>query len=415
MTEVWQAILRNKLRTAATGFAVSSGLFLLIVLLGAGNGIIHTLNQNSESLTLNQVEVYPGETSIPYDGLQEGRSIRLDNRDLQLATDKFEENVLTASAVVNQGGLTLTVGKQTVPNVELRGCAPECQQINNVTMLHGRFINTLDLREKRKVIVLMERNAKMLYPEASQALGQWVKSGHISYQIVGIFKDSQSEYDTFAYAPYSTIQQIFNKGLHIDQLQLTTDKLRSKADNENFNTQLRRAMSVLHRFAPDDKRAIWIWNSAEASEQMSTAENLINMSFWILGLLTLLSGIAGVSNIMLISVKERTHEFGIRRAIGAKPASLIFMVIMESVLITALFGYIGMVAGIGFTAYMDASVGSQSIEFAGMEMKYFIDPTVGMDTCVQATFVMIIAGAVAGAIPARKAAKVKPIEALREA
>ncbi|MBR3619790.1 MAG: FtsX-like permease family protein, partial [Bacteroidaceae bacterium] len=209
------------------------------------------------------------------------------------------------------------------------------------------------------------------------------------------------------------LQTIYGKGYEIDQLLMKAKNLDTEEKNEAFEEAFRKVMASKHDFDPEDRSALWIWNSASDNADMTKAENILHTAFWILGLLTLLSGVVGVSNIMLISVKERTHEFGIRKAIGAKPIDIIGMVVLESIVITTIFGYIGMVLGVIFCEYMDAYYGSQTMDMGFFQSSVFVDPTVDISTCIQATFVMIIAGALAGFFPASKAARVKPIEALR--
>jgi putative ABC transport system permease protein len=209
------------------------------------------------------------------------------------------------------------------------------------------------------------------------------------------------------------VQSIYNKGKHINSLTLKTIGIDDERKSEQFETKYRKALASTHDFSPEDKRAIWIWNSASQNAQMNKASSILSTSFWILGLLTLISGVVGVSNIMLIAVKERTHEFGIRKALGAKPRNIIHLIILESILITTIFGYIGMIAGIFFCEYMDANAGNQLLDIGIFKQEVFIDPTVDISTCIRATVIIIIAGAIAGFIPAQKAAKIKPIEALR--
>ena len=212
---------------------------------------------------------------------------------------------------------------------------------------------------------------------------------------------------------YTTVQTIYNKGRAINSITLKTEGLDTKVMNDAFEERVRHTMSSMHNFDPDDRRAVWVWNSAIQNEQINMASSILSTSFWILGLLTLISGVVGVSNIMLIAVKERTHEFGIRKALGAKPWNIISMVMLESVLITAIFGYIGMLAGIGFCEFMDATVGGYMLDVGVFKQEVFVDPTVDIAICMRATGIIVVAGALAGFFPARKASKVKPIEALR--
>ena len=267
--------------------------------------------------------------------------------------------------------------------------------------------------EKRKVVVMSEDNAKNLFKDHASPINRNVKIGNGHYKVVGLYKSNSMFTDNNMYAPYTTVQTIFNKGRTINSITMKTRELETMEANAEFEQAFRHAMSHTHDFDPDDKRAIWMWNSATQNEQISMASNMLSTSFWVLGLLTLISGVVGVSNIMLIAVKERTHEFGIRKALGAKPRNIIGMVMLESVLITAIFGYVGMLAGVGFCEIMDATVGNHMLDVGILKQEIFIDPTVDIATCVRATCIIIVAGALAGFFPARKAAKVKPIEALR--
>lgn len=411
--EIIGSLRRNRLRTLATGFAVASGLFLLIVLQGAGNGIIHTFEQNSEDFSFDAISIYPGFTSKPFEGMKEGRSIQLDEDDQKVSEKAFPNEVEHAVAQVSQSGASASVGENYLSSVTLEGVYPETQDLEAVKMLEGRFINKIDLAEQRKVIVISNKNRKDLFKHGEHALNQHVRVGSVSYMVVGVYKDDEMENSSTFYAPFTTIRTIYGKGKFVDELHLKSKNLTTEEANEQFEENYRKVMAGKHSYDPADKSALWIWNNASQNADMNKASNILHTALWVLGLLTLLSGVTGVSNIMLISVKERTHEFGIRKAIGAKPHNIIGMVVMESIVITTIFGYIGMLLGIFFCEYMDATVGSQTMDMGVFQQKYFVDPTVDISTCITATIVIIIAGALAGFFPARKAAKVKPIEALR--
>lgn len=413
LLEIIGALRRNLLRTLATGFAVASGLFLLIVLQGAGNGIIHTFEQNSEGFSFDAIHVYPGFTSIPFEGMKEGRMIQLDDDDKVVSETSFPNEVELAVTQVSQSATSASVGENYLSNVTLEGVYPEAKELEAIKMAEGRFINKIDLNEQRKVIVISEKNRKDLFKHGEKALNRHVRVGSVSYMVVGVFKTDEMDSDNSFYAPYTTIRTIYGKGKFVDVLHLKAKNLTTEEDNEAFEANYLKAMGGKHGFDPTDQSALWIWNSASQNADMNKAKNILHTALWILGLLTLLSGVTGVSNIMLISVKERTHEFGIRKAIGAKPHNIIGMVVMESIIITTIFGYMGMLLGIFFCEYMDATVGGQTMDMGVFQQEYFVDPTVDIGTCVSATIVIIIAGALAGFFPARKAAQVKPIEALR--
>ena len=412
LLEIWGAIRRNKMRTIATGFAVASGIFLMIILQGASNGIIHTLEKNSGGLAFDVIQVWGGYTSLPHAGWKEGRRIRLDERDMIRATETMDDHVVGATADVSQGGLVAAVGSNYM-SVNMQGVYPDYAEIEGMNITQGRFVNKIDMYEKRKVVVMSEDNAKNLFKDRISPIGRMVKIGNAQYKVVGLYESNSMWTDNNMYAPYTTVQTIYHKGRTINSITMKTKELETMKENEAFELQLRQAMSHMHDFDPEDKRAVWMSNSATQNEQISMASAMLSTSFWVLGLLTLISGVVGVSNIMLIAVKERTHEFGIRKALGAKPRNIIGMVMMESVMITALFGYIGMLAGIGFCEVMDATVGNYMLDVGILQQEIFIDPTVDIATCVRATCIIIVAGALAGFFPARKAAKVKPIEALR--
>ena len=412
LQEIWGAIGRNKMRTIATGFAVASGIFLMIILQGASNGIIHTLEKNSGAMAFDVVQVWGGHTSLPHEGWREGRRIRLDERDMAMATTTLAGNVVGATAEVSQSGLIASV-RDNYMSVSVEGVYPDYAAIEGMNITQGRFINKIDMDEKRKVVVMSEDNAKNLFKDRASPINRYVKIGNAHYKVVGLYKSNSMFTDNSMYAPYATVQTIYNKGRTINSITLKTEGLHTREMNEAFEERVRHTMSSMHDFDPDDKRAVWLWNSATQSEQMNMASRILSTSFWILGLLTLISGVVGVSNIMLIAVKERTHEFGIRKALGAKPWNIIGMVMLESVLITTVFGYVGMLAGVGFCEFMDATVGGYMLDVGVMKQEVFVDPTVDIAICMRATGIIIVAGALAGFFPARKAAKVKPIEALR--
>ena len=413
ITEIWSTAKRNKLRTALTGFAVAWGIFMLIFLLGAGNGLINATEQNSGKFLSNSMVVYGGRTSKAYKGLKEGRSIALNNRDMKTTDENFRANVDKMGASIQQNGVNIAVGDNYI-STTLSGVYPNELQINKIEMLHGRYINDIDNSNSRKVLVLSEDQAKELMPEHIQDLiGRYVDVGPFGFRIVGIFKADQSGQNANAYSAFNTVRTIYNRGDSTDEISFSFHGLKTEKDNEAFEKRYKAKLNTNHGAAPDDDESIWLWNRFTQSMQMATGTSVIRTALWVIGLFTLLSGIVGVSNIMLITVKERTREFGIRKAIGASPWSILRLIIIESIIITTLFGYIGMLLGIAANEYMDATIGHMKVDSGVFTATMFVNPTVGLDVCINATLVMIIAGTVAGLIPARKAAKIRPIEALR--
>ena len=417
MIDLWQEIYgtlrRNKLRTFLTGFAVAWGIFMLIVLLGAGNGLIHAFEENSGERALNSIRVYGGWTTKPYDGLKEGRSIDLDNRDLEDTEAFFTDRVEGAGATLYQAATDISYGPEYV-NLSLNGVHPNYVEVEAVKVVEGRFINQTDIRERRKSIVLHRKSADVLFGKThTEPLGRFVNAGGVAYQVVGIYDDEGSSEPNSAFIPFSTLQTIYNKGNRLNSIIFTTKGLTTEASNEQFEADYRRVIAANHRFDPTDDGAIWLWNRFTSYLQAMAAMGILRTAIWVIGIFTLLSGIVGVSNIMLITVRERTHEFGIRKALGAKPRSILWLIIVESVVITTLFGYVGMVAGIGATEWMDAAFGSQTVDAGMFEAKMFSNPTVDLGIAVQATVTLIVAGTLAGLFPARKATRIRPIEALR--
>lgn len=411
--EIWSTVKRNKLRTALTGFAVAWGIFMLIFLLGAGNGLINAMLQQSDRFLDNSMWVGGGYTSKPYDGLKEGREITLNDKDMAVTDNNFKANVEETGGTYDVDGLTMAAGPNYVSG-SLTGVYPNEIEINKKEMLYGRFINDIDIAQKRKVIVLNEDDAKELMPRGTEHIvGQYIDVDSIAFQVVGVYKADRSGMNTSAYTAFTTIRTIYNKGDKVGTILFSFKGLDTQEANDAFEQQYRARINGNHRAAPDDESSVWIWNRFTSNLQMQKGIGIIRTALWVVGLFTLLSGIVGVSNIMLITVKERTREFGIRKAIGARPLSILKLIIIESVVITTFFGYIGMVLGVAANEYMDATIGRMKVNSGLFEATMFYNPTVGIDVCVAATAVMILAGTLAGLIPARKAARIKPIEALR--
>ena len=403
---------RNKLRTTLTGFAVAWGIFMIIVLLGAGNGLINaTMKMNSDYLT-SSMEVDGGRTSQPYKGMKEGRYIQLNTKDMEATETEFTKNIDEVGACYYTSAM-VTNG-ENYKSIQIAGVYPVHTEIVKTHIICGRFINDIDVKEQRKVLVLADSHAKELEPKDYKTLlGKFVKVGNLQFKVVGIYKGRNEGWGN-AYSSYSTIKGIYGANTpSIGSIEFTFHGLNTEKANDDFEKDYRRRLNGMHQAHPDDKRAIWIWNNYTQSLQMNDGIAIIHTFLWVIGLFTLLSGIVGVSNIMLITVKERTHEFGIRKAIGAKPWSILRLIIVESVIITTLFGYLGMLFGIFANEYMDATLGHEVTDLGVQKLTLFVDPTVGLDVCIEATMVMVIAGTIAGLIPAYKASRIRPIEALR--
>lgn len=412
--EILTTIKHNRLRTALTGFSVAWGIFILIVLLGAGNGLINATMGNSSRFLATSMVVSGGTTSKAYDGLGENRDVQLNDKDFNITSEGFPNNVKSVGAELSQQGETLVNGSDYTTGINLSGIYPNDVEINKRTMICGRFINELDLKERRKSIVISSDMAKELLPQSPLSLnGQIIRTTTLAFRVVGIYESQKNSMGNDAFIPFTTFRAIYNKGDKTGNIVFSFSNLNSETENEAFESDYRARINRQHRAAPDDENAIWIWNRFTQALSMNTATGLLRTALWVIGILTLISGIVGVSNIMLITVRERTHEFGIRKAIGAKPWSILRLIITESIVITTFFGYIGMVLGIAANLYMDATIGQETIDNGLFAIQMFTNPTVGIDVCVKATLLMIVAGTLAGMVPARKAAKIRPIEALR--
>lgn len=411
--EIWSTSKRNKLRTSLTGFAVAWGIFMLIFLLGAGNGLINAQLQQSTRFLANSMRVFPGETSKAYKGLKEGRSITLNDKDILISNKTYGQYVDDVGGRLEQYNVNINYGDNYVASQSLVGVAPTHPKIDKTELIAGRFINEIDMKDQRKNVVLSRSQAKELSKDYRSLVGKNVKISNLNFQVVGIYKDDESRNNTDAFIAYSTIKTIYAKGDDAGSLEFTIKNLKTQEDNEQFEKNYRASINNNHQAAPDDERTIWLWNRYMDNIQMNQGIAIMQTALWIVGLFTLLSGIVGVSNIMLITVKERTREFGVRKAIGAKPWSILKLIITESIIITSFFGYIGMVCGVAANEIMDATIGHTTIDTGLFKAAMFVNPTVGIGTCIGTTITIVIAGTIAGLIPAIKAARIRPIEALR--
>ena len=413
--EILDTLKKNKMRTALTGLSVSWGIFILIVLLGAGNGLKNGVMQNFSSRAVNRINLWSGTTSIPYQGLKTERNLSFTESEVELIRKEVEES-RTITARINSTQ-TIAFGKE-YGSYSVRGVMPGYYNIEKLIIGNGegRFINQLDMRERNKVIVLDKKIADLLFKDESP-LGKQVKVGQLMFKVVGVNSKKEQWGGSNAYIPFTTAQTVFNPNRKFYQITFTVEGLHTEAENDRFNESIRELMGRQLDFDPKDDQALWVNNAQK--EYVETMKIFGGITFFvgIIGILTLIAGIVGVSNIMLVSVKERTREIGIRKAIGATPMAILRTIIMESIFITTLFGYIGMMLGIGLTELINF-VMMQSANAAAAsdepQMSVFTNPTVDIGYAIFATVVLIIAGVVAGYLPARKAVRVQPIEAMRQ-
>lgn len=398
--EIGQTLKNNKLRTALTGIAVAWGIFMLIVLLGMGRGVINSFNGRVNDQGTNAINVWGGRTTVPYKGYKEGRWIRLREDDLATVENENRNFVESATSSVSGSG-TISTPDNYISN-GYSGVYPRELKDRGYKMLSGRFINDRDLDEKRKVMVLSKENADLLFPNGKEAVGGRVTCSGLSFTVIGVYT---ANWGRESYIPFTTAMMVQGNEGYIDRISVNLKNVETMEDGENAESQVRNTLAAVHEFDKDDSSGVWIWNKFTQHLQMSSAMNILNMTIWIIGILTMLTGIVGVSNIMFVSVKERTHEIGIRRAIGARPKNILVQILTESVSITALFGYIGIFFGILVTELLKKVFENSDA---------ITNPTVDISIAIEVTVLLIVAGAMAGLFPALKALKVKPVEALRD-
>lgn len=408
--EIWSSIRKNKLRTALTGFSVSWGILMLIILLSSGNGLQNGTMANFNYMATNSIELYSNSTSMPYGGYAEGRWIYLSDKDITILNEEFPNiDKVTSNAWFPSS--RLTYGNKYV-NGSMRGVRPEHTDIFNTELIEGRFINAQDIEQKRKVILLDESVKEILFGNESP-LGKEVISNDTVWKVVGVYKTHSYGNQNTLFIPYTTGQLVFMANdPWIGYISFTLQDITTDAQMEQFESDILRRLSFEHAYDPTDKNAIYLSNNFNQFKNMNKVFNGIDIFIWIIGLGTLLAGIVGVSNIMLVTVRERTFEFGIRKALGAKPSSIIRLILIESVLITSFFGYIGLVIGVFVMEVVNFFV--ERMATAQPEsFTMFKNPTLDLRAAILATIVLIVAGLIAGYIPARKAAQLKTIDAMR--
>ena len=401
--EIFETIRKNKLRTFLTGFSVAWGIFMLIILLGSGQGLENGVRQEFEGDATNTIWVNQGQTSMPYKGMQPGRQIQFTNADYEIVRN----NVAGIDKI--SGRLTIwqnnTISyKQEYGNYDIISCHPGYGYYEKLDIVQGRFINGEDVEMNRKYAVISTLIRDALFKGEDPA-GKFIKVSGVPFKVTGVYHDLGGDRDLQrVYIPLSTAQKVFNQGNKIYNLCITTEDL-SIEESQAMVEEIRYNLSLKHKFDPQDLRAIQIFNNLENFKTFLRLFASIRIFIWIIGIGTIIAGIVGVSNIMMIVVKERTQEIGIRKALGATPWSIISLVLQESILITAFAGYVGLVCGVALLELI-----SPLFEEGG---SFFRNPEVDLRVAISATVLLVTAGAVAGLVPARKAASIKPIEALR--
>ena len=399
--EVNQTLKNNRVRTFLTGIAVAWGIFMLIVLLGMARGVVNNFESTNWAQTSNSINIYGGSTSQAYNGYSEGRVIKPETNDMKVLTDKHPDLVSQISSYNYLGNIVFSTSRD-YKLINSQGVYPIEQKRDGIKIIQGRFINNADILNNRKSVVMEEKVAKTLFGTSENVVGKRIDGLGLSWLIVGIYSH---EWRDDIYIPFSTAKLLTGNDKNVDNLMVEIKNVKTMEEGEEAENQLRKTLAIQHGFSPEDKSGLYFSNRFTDYLRNKSVFNILNLSVWIIGIFTLLSGIVGVSNIMFVSVRERTHEIGIRRAIGAKPRNVLFQIITESVAITTLFGYIGVFFGMIVT---------QAIAAITNGSNFLKNPTVSLEIAIEVTITMIIAGTLAGLFPAIKATKVKPVEALRD-
>lgn len=410
LQEIFASLKQNKLRTILTGFSVAWGIFILIVLLGAGNGLQNGVMSNFADRASNLVRVWSGNSSLPYKGLKTNRDLPFSEREMDLIVKEFPQ-VSNLTGVIDKNQ-TFCYNNEC-GSYSLKGVSPDYEIAYKLTMREdGRFLNSLDMNAENKIIVIDQRIEDELFKNTS-AIGKYIQVGSVMFRVVGVNTKKERWGGGSAYTPFTTAQKIYNPDKKFYQMAFILNGTETKAENDAFDEQFKNLMARSLSFDSEDPQAIWISNSQKDYIETMKIFNAIKIFVTVIGIFCLLAGIIGVSNIMLVSVKERTREFGIRKALGAPPASIIRSVIIEAILVTAVFGYLGMFLGMGLMEtinYIMETMGSTS----DTGFTVFKNPTVSMSYAFTATIILVISGIFAGYVPARRAVSIKPIEAMRE-
>ncbi|MBN2595790.1 MAG: ABC transporter permease [Marinifilaceae bacterium] len=397
--EIFETIRKNKLRTILTGFSVSWGIFMLIILLGSGNGLQNGVLDQFKQDAVNSLWIYSGRTSLPFSGMKAGRRIQFTNDDYQ----KTKDSGLDIDKISSRYSIfrnNLISYKTEFVNYNIIAVHPDTETLESTSNIKGRFLNDVDIKDFRKVTAISTVVEEALF-KREDPIGKYVKINGIPFQVIGVFTDYSERDLQRVYVPISTAQKVFNGANRISNMSFTTNTpdIESLQAMEQY---LRKSFAVRHKFDLADRRAMWINNNMENYQRTMALFSGIRIFVWIIGIFTIIAGIVGVSNIMIIVVRERTKEIGIRKALGATPNSIVGLVLLESVLITSAAGYIGLVLGV---ILLEVLAPHTQIEF-------FMNPSVDLSVGIQATLVLVFAGLLAGFFPAWKAANVKPIEAL---
>ncbi|WBL21998.1 MULTISPECIES: ABC transporter permease [unclassified Zunongwangia] len=406
--EIFETISKNKLRTFLTGLSVASGIFILVILLGIGEGMKHGIEKEFQSDAANVIYVYPGVTTKEYKGLNPGRQIQMKNEDYEFTKRDNKNELELNSSIYRIWSGMITYGKES-GSYRVEGVYPDYQFLENSSMVQGRFLNHKDIEESTKIAVIGNRVKLDLFKDSDDVIGQYVEISGIKFQVVGVYTDPGGEREeSRVFVPIKTAQKVFSGANNIDLLSFTLEPKdtyeEALAASNSFTDKVETYLKGKHTVAPDDNSAIRVNNMLENTKRFYDLMGMIKIFFWGVGICTIIAGVVGVSNIMLIIVKERTREIGVRKALGAEPLSIIGMVLHESIFVTSFAGLTGLIAGLIL------------LDLAGplIQTDFLYNPTVDFNVALSTVVILIVAGALAGFFPAYRAARIKPIVALRD-
>jgi len=411
--EIFSTLKKNKLRTFFTAFGVFWGIFMLIIMLGSGIGLRNGVNAGMGDLATNSMFMWTQRTTVPFKGLPRGRFFNFNNSDTKALVENIPEIEYIAPRIqgYSRSGDNNVVRGERTGNFRIQGDYPEYNLIDPMDIIQGRFINQLDIVEKRKNVVITQRVFEEMFAAGEDPIGQYIRISGVYFKVVGLCQSRKSNQQAERenqqiFMPFTTLQKTYNYGDVVGWYSMTA---KENTPVSIIETKAKELLKKRHSIAPDDDRAIGSANVEEEFKKMTTLFRGIEWLIWIVGIGTLLAGIVGVSNIMMIIVKERTQEIGIQRAIGATPFSVMAQIITESVFLTAVAGYLGLVAGVAVIEGINYLLSQPGVS-SGM----FSNPSVDFGVAVKAIIILILSGALAGMIPARRAVSIKPIDALRD-
>lgn len=400
--EIFETIRKNRLRTVLSGFTVALGIFIFIVLYGFGNGLKNSFQEFFLDDATNTLWIYPGRTSKPYKGFKANRNIEFENSDLKDIEDNFDFFLEDITPRINRSARVRY--KNESDNYSTRAVAPSHQFFEKTILMKGRFINEEDIANKTKMVVIGRLVAQDLF-KGEEPLGKYIEIGTSAFKVVGVFQDASGDREErLIYMPYTTRQLLEKNNDKIGSIIVSFRPELGYASAMAFEKQLRLFLKNKKSIDPRDNNGIYIRNVADQIRQNQQFAGVLQLIVSFVGIGTLIAGIIGISNIMVFVVKERTKELGVRKALGATPRSVIGMVLQESIFITAMSGIFGMICGIALLKNMDDR----------LEAFFILDPYIGTTTALVATFLLIVFGAIAGYLPAKRAASIKPIVALRD-